>query len=261
MRGIENTDKYKEAQNIFKSKFPENKNCDEVDACDWKIFKDAFFEFSKYGCPICEIQLTNSSADIDHTRPKSVYEFLKCCCKNYMIMCSDCNRSYKKTKFPLVEGVDNATDIISIEEEDALLVNPREDDIYDYFELVFKNGKHSQRKILILQEKNDSTDDNKKKALETIKLYGLGDCNPSSRTQRCRIEVLNNHYSNFYGLAKKLDDILVTLENEFEDDIDRINLEFKSIFDKELSNCSNIDLLEKHGFLEFLRRGQFVVAT
>jgi hypothetical protein len=261
MRGIEDSDEYKKAQNTFKSKFPKDKNCDEVDDCDWKMFKDAFFKFSKYLCPICEVQLINSSADIDHTRPKSKYKFLKCCCKNYLIMCADCNRSYKRTKFPLEDGYDETTDIISIENEKALLVKPREDDIYDYFELVFRYGESSQRKILILQERYDSTDDNKRKALETIKLYGLGDCNPSSRTKRCRIEVLSNHYSTFYGLAKRLDDTLFDLENEFKNNEERINIEFEKRFDEELGQCPHKELLKKYGFLEFLRRQQFVVAT
>lgn len=257
MRGVEDTDIYKEAQNIFKSKFPKNKNCTEVTDCDWKIFKDAFFDFSKYLCPICEVQLINSSADIDHTRPKSKYESLKCCCKNYLIMCADCNRSYKRAKFPLEDGI---AGIISMEEEKVLLLNPREDDIYEYFDLVFKNGESSQRKILILQERDDLTKENKKKAFETIKLYGLDDCKPSSRTQKCRIELLNTHYLNFYRLAEKLDNALFELENKFEGESAKINIEFEKIFDEELLDCSNMEILQKYGFLEFLRRGQFIYA-
>ena len=255
MRGVENTEVFKKAQKHFKSKFLDNKECHHITECDWKIFKDAFFEYSQYLCPICELQLSNHSSDIDHTRPKSKYEFLKCCCKNYMIMCADCNRSYKRAKFPLNTDF-VATDIITIDKEENLLVNLREDDIYDYFELAFINGKDSGKKVLILQAKNG-----KEKALKTIELFGLNDCKPSSRTQKCRIELLNNHYLNFYGLAQKLDDILFDLEDKFEDNEQKIIDAFEIEFQKELNRCYNRELLEKYGFLEFLRRRQFIVAV
>jgi len=254
MRGIEDTEIFKEAQNIFKSKFLDDKECHDVTECDWKIFKDAFFEFSQYRCPICEIQLSNHSSDIDHTRPKSKYEFLKCCCKNYIIMCADCNRSYKGVKFPLDTDF-IATDIISLDKEDELLVNLREDDIYEYFELAFINGKDSGKKVLVLQ-----AIDEKEKAIETIKLFGLDDCTPSTRTHKCRIKLLNTHYLTFYGLAQKLDNILIDLENKFEDNEERIIDEFKKEFEEEFNKCSNKELLEEYGFLEFLRRGQFILA-
>jgi len=255
MRRVEETKEFKEAQEYFKSKFSDGKECHEITECDWKIFKDAFFEYSKYLCPICEIQLSNNSSDIDHTRPKSKYEFLRCCCKNYMIMCADCNRSYKKAKFPL-ETDFVATDIISIEKEERLLVNPREDDIYHYFELAFINSIDRGRKLLVLQARDEN-----KKALETIKLFGLNDCIPSSRTQKCRIELLNDHYLKFYKLAKILDDVLADLEEKFDNDKQKIDNEFKKKFEIELDKRDNPELLEKYGFLEFLRRGQFIIAV
>ena len=258
MRGVEETDKFQEAQKEFKSKFPKNKKCEEVKECKWGVFKEAFFEFSKYRCPICEDKLGSYTSDIDHTRPQSKYEFLECCCQNYMIMCPDCNRGYKRAKFPL-EKEFVATDIITIDEEEKLLINPREDDIYEYFELAFINSQ-TGKKILILKE-NDKLADNKKcKALETIKLYGLGDCNPKSQTQKCRIELLNDHYLQFYKLAKILDEILADLEDKFDDE-QKIDSEFSKKFKIELDKRDNPELLEKYGFLEFLKRGQFVVAV
>ena len=72
------------------------------------------------------------------------------------------------------------------------------------------------KKILILKDNDKLADNKKNKALERIKLYGLGDCNPQSQTQKCRIE---------------------------------------------LDKRDNPELLEKYGFLEFLKRGQFVVVV
>jgi len=45
---------------------------------------------------------------------------------------------------------------------------------------------------------------------ETIKLFGLGDCevnrHSNSNVYRCRIEILESHFNIFYGFAKALKD-------------------------------------------------------
>jgi len=72
------------------------------------------------------------------------------------------------------------------------------------------------------------------KAKETIKLFGLGDCevnrHSNSNVYRCRIEILESHFNIFYGFAKALKD----KDNK------------KEIF-------------ESYGFFEFLKREQFEI--
>jgi len=259
MRGIEKTDKFQEAKKKFKLNFPKDKKCEEISECEWSKFKTAFLEFSQFLCPICEDKLGSYSSDIDHTRPQSKYKFLKCCCKNYMAMCVDCNRGYKRAKFPL-ETEFIATNMSNIDKENVLLLNPREDDIYEYFELAFIYSQ-TKKEILILKERDKLTEAEKKKALETINLFGLGDCNPKTTTQKCRIELLNRHFENFYKLAQRLDDILLDLEEKFENNEEKIDNEFNEKFEIELYKQDNYKLLEKHGFLEFIRRKQFILAT
>ena len=247
MIGIENTNEFQIVQQKFKSKFLKNKKCEEVKDCDWSIFKSIFLEFSNYKCPICETQLGSYSSDIDHFRPQSKYDFLECCCRNYMIMCPDCNRGYKRAKFP-----------ISFEKEDKLLINPREDDIYHYFEIAFIksiNGKN----MLILQANHNLNQNDMQKAKETIKMYGLGDCNPNSNMEHCRVKLLNEHYFIFYKLAKELDNILIDLENKFEDDWETIDEEFEKYCLIELDKRDSPELLKEYGFLEFIKRQQFIV--
>jgi len=99
MRGIEKQESFKDAKKKFIKSF--SGDCSDETHCHWRLFKKAFLEFSKCKCPICEDTL-NKYDDIDHYRPKNAgYEFLRCCCDNYMIMCSDCNRTHKYTDFPL----------------------------------------------------------------------------------------------------------------------------------------------------------------
>ena len=259
VRGIEKTSLYKNTQNSFKAKFSDNTECEKVSKCEWKVFKDAFLEFTQYFCPMCETKLNNHTADIDHYRPKSEYEFLKCCCKNYLLMCADCNRSHKHTKFPL------ATDFVALNSdtldgEEALLINPRYDNIFEYFEIAFINSKGG-KKILILQPKLELESLQQDKAKETIELYGLGDCDKKGTTQNCRINLLNMHYLNFHKLAQKLDETLAELDEKYSNDTEKIQEEYEKVFQYELEKCSNDELLKQYGFLEFIRKGQFVFAV
>jgi hypothetical protein len=131
MRGIEKEADFIEAKERFVKKF--TKECSDESDCSWSFFKQAFLNFSKNRCPICEDTL-NRYDDIDHYRPKKAgYEFLRCCCDNYMIMCSDCNRTHKKTSFPLDSDF-VAIDKSLIAQERPLLINPRVDNLFEYFE-------------------------------------------------------------------------------------------------------------------------------
>lgn len=199
MRKIEECKDFKEAQSKFIKNF--SKDCTDETKCNWSLFKQTFLGFAKNRCPLCEDTL-NKYDDIDHYRPKNAgYEFLKCCCDNYMIMCSDCNRTHKYMDFPLDDNF-VATNKFTIEEEKALLINPRVDNILDYFELHFLRSGES----LILEirpNKNlDISTYEYRRAKKTIEIYGLGYCKDNEKIDGCRINIFENHYEHFIDLAK-----------------------------------------------------------
>jgi len=96
-------------------------------------------------CCFCESKFTdNSYGDVEHFRPKAAYQKLNSTKLNYpgyywltydwnnlMFSCEKCNRSYKRSQFPLQnEGTrkpyhDHPN---SIANEDILLINPNEED-------------------------------------------------------------------------------------------------------------------------------------
>lgn len=198
----------------------------------WGLFKSIHLDISKQKCPICEIKLdgtvtrggnngeTTIKATIDHYRPKDtqLYPFLKCDDKNYLLMCSECNSMYKGNKFPLYPLNSTRWTEDNFVEEKPLIVNPILDNILELFELIFKFSS-SGKKVLELKPKDGLNEYEQLKAEETIRLFGLGDCeenrNDNPNVHQCRIELLERHFDQFYELAKArnigLDEFLVVL--------------------------------------------------
>ena len=82
-----------------------------------------------YKCAFCECYLPLQYHDVEHFRPKSHYYWLGHNWKNLLYSCERCNRSYKKTNFPLAAGSIQAyspTDDLT--QEHPLLINPAEVD-------------------------------------------------------------------------------------------------------------------------------------
>jgi uncharacterized protein (TIGR02646 family) len=80
-------------------------------------------------CAYCECYLPLQYNDVEHFRPKSHYYWLGHEWKNLLYSCARCNRSYKKTKFPLAIGslqANSPTDDITLGH--PLLINPTEVD-------------------------------------------------------------------------------------------------------------------------------------
>lgn len=225
--------------------------------CKWSHFKDVHMKVAQGKCPICECMLDESvvrptqkntlvtvKATIDHYRPQQYYGFLKCDDENYLLMCSECNSNYKKSKFPLYpNSATRATNKSEISNEKPLVANPIIDNIYELFELVFisKNGKQ----ILELHPKEslETTSYEYQKALETVKLFGLYDCDnnihPVPTVHNCRIDILATHFGKFYELAKA----------RSKGEVD---------FLKKLDEMPH----EKgYGFIHFIYKGQFKIAT
>jgi len=199
MRGIEKDEDFIIAKEKFSKNFADD--CKDEVNCKWSHFKKAFLKFSKNRCPICEDTL-NKYDDIDHYRPKKAgYEFLRCCCDNYMIMCSDCNRTHKKVAFPLDDSF-IARDKSSIAQEKALLINPRVDNVLDYFELYFLRSGESLILEIRPYMKLDEKSYEYRRAKKTIEVYGLGYCKGNKKVDECRINIFENHYEHLIELAK-----------------------------------------------------------
>ena len=233
MRGIYQDNNFVTQGESFDKKYT-NKDCDGK----WSEFKEFFLKFTDYKCPICEKTIDNYD-DIDHFRPKNAgYPFLKCKYKNYMVMCADCNRGYKRTYFPLCEKSKKATCEEELVHEKPLIVNPCSDNIYDFFELDFRvSMKGVKILVLIPSKKLIPNSYEYLKAVETIKFYGLGDCDGTSDMKSCRISLLKGHYFIF----NKLLESFLNRENNNE------------VFLKEKEAIQNLN----HGYYEFIRLGLF----
>ena len=233
MRGIEKDEDFIIAKERFSKNFVYN--CKDEVNCEWSHFKTVFLNFSKFRCPICEDTL-NKYDDIDHYRPKSDYEFLKCCCDNYMIMCSDCNRTHKRVAFPRDDNF-IATDKNSIKQEKPLLINPRIDNVLEYFQLCFlRSGENLILEIRPLKEL-DTSSYKYRRAKKTIEIYGLGYCKDNKKIDGCRINIFENHYEHFIDLAKAMD-------------------KNKACFMKELKEKPK---RSEYGFIKFIAKKQYEI--
>jgi uncharacterized protein (TIGR02646 family) len=82
-----------------------------------------------YKCAFCECYLPLQYHDVEHFRPKSHYYWLGHNWKNLLYSCERCNRSYKKTNFPLAAGSVQANSLSDdLTQEHPLLINPAEVD-------------------------------------------------------------------------------------------------------------------------------------
>jgi len=205
--------------------------------CGWTMFIDIHKDISlnklekkdeiKGRCPICEqkldekteegITIRETASSIDHFRPKrnkanskhskDVYTFLECEESNYILMCEVCNSGYKKSLFPLDTDF-VATKLTELSDEKPLLLNVREEDPLDYFELVFTE-RYLPLAILELRIKKSIRDNPStyeyRKAEETIRFFRLGACHKNEpKTSKkglykdfeCRVLSLAEHYES-----------------------------------------------------------------
>ncbi|HIP12581.1 MAG TPA: hypothetical protein EYG73_07675 [Arcobacter sp.] len=218
----------------FKKSFDESQlNCDDY----WFSFTDLQRKISNNKCPICEVELSGypnktNTATLDHFKPKAqnMYPQLKCEPKNYILMCSLCNSTYKEDKFPLLD-------------ERPLLFNPTEEDPLDFFELAFRYS--GQGGILELKrESNISKGSYTYKRCEAmIKMFGLGYCDkdihPNDEVKKCRIDILTKHYGMFIELAKARSS-KKSLAHFFKDK-------------------NRVNELKKYGFFRFIMKEQFSI--
>jgi hypothetical protein len=222
--------------------------------CKWSSFVDVHMKVSQNRCPICEspldgsvTRLSNSGnivtidATVDHYRPQNHYSFLKCNHKNYLLMCSECNNIYKGSQFPLHSSTPTrATNEDEVKDEKPLIINPINDDLLELFILVFKR---SGEELLLELKPRVTTGYLYEKAVETIRLFGLGNCeinrHQNDNVYGCRISILQSHFGVFYTFAKALN----------EGNQTKAMLEFRN----------NKERFESYGFYKFIRRKQFEI--
>jgi len=182
-------------------KFPDKNDFNSV----WSELKGLYFERQDGRCCICEKELNDIySQDIEHYRPKSHYWWLAYNTENYYLCCAECNRSYKKEKFPLANNQNKTTytNRKEIESEKPLLLNPMNDNPNDYFQLVFIIHSTTNKGIAILQSKSDLNTFLKKRADKTIEIYNLDLHSYRTDTDKSRFNLLNKYYNDLFEIAK-----------------------------------------------------------
>ncbi len=170
----------------------------------WKEFKSDFVLFSGGRCSICENTI-NKNDDIEHFRPKNYYWWLAYDYKNYTIYCDLCNRTYKKTEFPLFTDFKiEFKNRDKIKHEKPLIFNPTTDNPKELFELEFVKFTLLGHKFKIKTLSSLSSDSYfYKKANHTIELFNLNgeneDKNPiDTFTRKQNAE---NLFADLYYLA------------------------------------------------------------
>ncbi len=99
---------------------------DEVKESIYKAddVRDQLLEDQHYKCAYCESRITREYNDVEHYRPKSIYYWLGHDWNNLFYSCDLCNRTYKKTNFPLKNEANRVTVPGSTDVEEPLVINP-----------------------------------------------------------------------------------------------------------------------------------------
>jgi len=218
------------------SKFPEKNDFNNV----WTELKKIFKEKQGNRCCICEKELNDIySQDIEHYRPKSHYWWLAYNPQNYYLTCAECNRSYKKEKFPLYEDFPlkhGQVKIIfenrkQIKEEQPLLLNPLTDNQIDFFQIVFVPYQNTN--IIKLIPKDNIDSELKDRAKKTIEIYNLDLHSHITDTDDSRFNLLEKYYYDLFEIAKA---------KKLENDINFKRITLQKL--KERPELKTLDLLK-----------------
>lgn len=248
--------------------FNSQKNSSDCIHLDWGLFKNIQLKISKNKCPICEYDFSSSIhrpssngtikiiPTIDHFRPKdpNLYPLLKCDDKNYLLMCSECNNSYKGNTFPLHSSTPNR-DILSKSIsnsiiEKPLIVNPIYDNLLDLFILSFIQNSNGKKLLALKPKENNGYF--YEKAKETIKVFGLGNCEVSTHSNQnvhnCRVTILEYNYEKFIEFAQAAKDYFKDTTN---------NIKQKKL----AAILKKNPKLTSFGFYQFILKNQFEIAA
>lgn len=142
-----------------------------------KELKETLWKKQGMRCCICEVDfLLTHSTDIEHYRPKNEYWWLAYDYNNYYLACSECNRKYKETQFPLFDESTRVNYLSrkNIKQELPLLINPFFDEPLDYFKIHFRTASNSKKNIIVLMPKEKASNSyNYLKAKTSIDTYNL----------------------------------------------------------------------------------------
>lgn len=107
-------------------KAPIPTSASQVDPAIYKAsdVKEQLLKDQAYKCAYCEKKVEGAYDDVEHYRPKNQYHWLGHDWKNLLFACTICNRSYKKTNFPLADETKRSIDTHDISKEEPLIINP-----------------------------------------------------------------------------------------------------------------------------------------
>ncbi|MGB0861911.1 MAG: HNH endonuclease [Saprospiraceae bacterium] len=215
----------------------------------WSQLKPTFVEvISKY-CPVCSAKSSRYDGDVDHYRPKSLYKWLTYESSNYVLLCSDCNRAYKRTRFPIF-GSQKATQVTdNLEDEQPLTFNPFIDNPTNYFKLLlFEKGGSvttNNMRFKLVPQSADKVSYEYQKVIETVDTFNLDNSRIDKNNYSDRVPLSRRVYNSLENLARK--------KKNYEQNKNPQNL-------KQYLNQIRITK-ENHGgsWLQFILEGQFEV--
>lgn len=107
-------------------KAPIPTSASQVDPAIYKAsdVKEQLLKDQAYKCAYCEKKVEGAYDDVEHYRPKNQYHWLGHDWKNLLFACTICNKSYKKTNFPLADETKRSIDTHDISKEEPLIINP-----------------------------------------------------------------------------------------------------------------------------------------
>jgi hypothetical protein len=172
----------------------------------WKVLKPTFVKVVSKHCPICSAASVRYNGDIDHYRPKSLYKWLAYEFSNYILLCADCNRAYKRALFPIV-GTKSTEETVNINDEQPLIINPLIDNPFDYFKLklLSKGGSSvtNNMRIWLVPSSFDETSYEYKRAIATIEIFNLDNSRADKNNYSDRIILSRKVYNSLMDLAYK----------------------------------------------------------
>ncbi len=164
-------------------KAPIPTSASQVDPAIYKAsdVKEQLLKDQAYKCAYCEKKVEGAYDDVEHYRPKNQYHWLGHDWKNLLFACTICNRSYKKTNFPLADETKRSIDTHDISKEEPLIINPSTESPSNY---IVYNQHIMQPRII-----------NGKESLKgkyTIELFKLNDRNVIVEERRALYESYNS---------------------------------------------------------------------
>ncbi len=113
---------------------------------------------------LCMYCSSNEPSQVEHYRPLSVFPDLAFHYENYLWTCDICNRTYKGERFP------------PDTEPGAQILNPLEDNVWEYFFLSEQNGR-------LIRKIDIATNDYVPRATSTCKVVGIDRENVQKKRQ------------------------------------------------------------------------------